>query len=44
MTKTTSEVHEALRAWARGIYPTEAATELLIRTGMVSTGDSWVQP
>lgn len=44
MTNTTSEVHEALRAWARGIYPTEAAAELLIRTGMVSTGDSWVQP
>ncbi|MCL3863017.1 hypothetical protein [Actinotalea sp. K2] len=44
MTNTTSEVHEALRAWARGIYPTEAATELLIRTAMVSTEQPWVQP
>lgn len=42
MTNTTA-VH-ALRAWARGIYPTEAAVEVLIRSGMVSTGDRWVQP
>ena len=43
-TTTQSELHTALRAWAKGIYPTEAAVELLIRTGLASTGDTWVQP
>ena len=43
-TTTQIELHTALRAWAKGIYPTEAAVELLIRTGLASTGDTWVQP
>lgn len=43
-TTTTAELHAALRAWARGIYPTEAAVELLIRSELAHTGDPWVQP
>lgn len=31
-----------LRAWAKGIYPTEAATELLIRAGFAQAGRPWV--
>ena len=31
MTTPKDEAHEQLRAWARGVYPSEAATELLIR-------------
>ena len=31
MTTPKDEAHEQLRAWARGVYSTEAATELLIR-------------
>ncbi len=31
MTTTTPNIHDQLRAWARGMYTTEAATELLIR-------------
>lgn len=37
------ELHARLRAWARGIYPTEAATELLIRTGFANPGAPWVK-
>lgn len=37
------ELHTRLRAWARGIYPTEAATELLIRTGFARVGNPWVR-
>jgi hypothetical protein len=44
MTTAPSELHAALRAWAKGIYPTEAATELLIRSGAATTGDPWIQP
>lgn len=44
MTTTPSELHDALRAWAKGIYPTEAATELLIRSNAARQGDPWVQP
>lgn len=29
----SAELHAALRAWAKGIYPTEAGAELLIRSG-----------
>ncbi|WP_336624966.1 MULTISPECIES: ATP-binding cassette domain-containing protein [unclassified Microbacterium] len=35
--------HEAeLRAWARGLLPLEAATELLIRAGWAGPGRGWV--
>ena len=40
MTTTTAD---ALRAWAKGIYPTEAGVELLIRSGRaVSDGAPWI--
>lgn len=39
---TTTTVDEGLRAWARGLYPTEAAVELLIR-GFGARGP-WVKP
>lgn len=47
---TTSEAftaahHDALRAWARGLYPLEAATELLIRGcggRFTETGQAWI--
>ncbi len=29
-------LHDGIRAWAKGIYPTEAATELLIRAGLAT--------
>jgi hypothetical protein len=38
-----TELHDALRAWARGMYPLEAATELLIRTGFARPGSPWVK-
>lgn len=41
----TAAHHEALRAWARGLYPLEAATELLIRGcggRFAETGQAWV--
>jgi len=44
MTITPCELGDALRAWAKGIYPTEAATELLIRSNAARQGDPWVQP
>lgn len=34
-------IAQALRAWAKGIYPIEAGVELLIRTGL--TGGPWVR-
>ncbi|HEY0188002.1 MAG TPA: hypothetical protein VGC67_10975 [Cellulomonas sp.] len=36
-------MNDALRAWARGLYPLEAATELLIRTGFARPGSPWVK-
>lgn len=40
----TDQLHEArLRKWARGAYDTEAATELLIRTGWAGAGRPWVE-
>lgn len=42
-TAETAELHIRLRAWARGLYPLEAATELLIRTGFARPRDPWVQ-
>lgn len=41
-TSTTSTTAESLREWARGVYATEAATELLIRTGFAREGHPWV--
>lgn len=41
-TTETSYSPDALRAWARGIYPLEAGVELLIRTGFVGPGKPWV--
>lgn len=43
MTTTTTQIEDALRAWAKGIYPTEAGVELLIRTGLADAGP-WCQP
>lgn len=43
---TTMTVEEGLRAWARGLYPTEAAVELAIRysSGWLADGSQpWVQ-
>ena len=42
-TPTGTQLTDALRAWAKGIYPTEAAVELLIRSGLSSGGYPWVQ-
>jgi hypothetical protein len=36
-------LHAGLRAWARGIDPLEAATELLIRAGFARPQDPWVR-
>lgn len=36
-------LHAGLRAWARGIDPLEAATELLIRAGFARPEDPWVR-
>lgn len=38
-----SEIHQKVRAWAEGLYPVEAGTELLIRTGFVISEQSpWI--
>lgn len=44
-TETTADLAAGLRAWARGIYPLEAAAELLIRAnhGQLVRGP-WVTP
>lgn len=31
-----TNLHDGIRAWANGIYPTEAAAELLIRSGLAT--------
>lgn len=41
---TSTEHHAQLRTWAKGMYPCEAATELLIRTGWASEALPWVEP
>jgi hypothetical protein len=41
-----TEVHEALRRWAKGLYPLEAGAELLIRAfdgRFANPGEPWVQ-
>lgn len=35
--------HDELRAWARGLHPLEAATELLIRSGWAEPPTPWVK-
>lgn len=37
----TTPVDE-LRAWAQGLYPSEAATEMLIRAGFAQTWRPWI--
>ena len=37
------DLHPLLRAWARGRFPLEAATELLIRAGFARAQDPWVR-
>ena len=39
---TTDTPAEGLRAWAKGLYPLEAATELLIRGGFAQSWRPWV--
>lgn len=42
-----SLTHAGLRAWAKGVYPLEAAVELLVRAfgGRFATpGNPWIQP
>lgn len=44
MTDRQMEHHHAgLRAWAKGAYALEAATELLIRKGWAGPGMAWVE-
>ncbi len=41
-----TEAHEALRRWARGLYPLEAGVELLIRAchgRFANPGQPWIQ-
>ena len=41
-----TEVHEALRRWAKGLYPLEAGVELLIRGcggRFANPGQPWIQ-
>lgn len=42
-TTTTPEHEQALRDWARGLLPLEAATELLIRGGFAGASRPWVR-
>ena len=42
-----SITHAGLRSWAKGLYPLEAAVELLVRTAggrFASPGYPWIQP
>lgn len=43
-TPDAARVHDGLRAWAKGLYPLEAATELLIRGGFAQASQPWVKP
>lgn len=38
-----SELHDAVRAWAKGMYPTEAGAELLIHAGRIYQGAPWLE-
>jgi hypothetical protein len=47
VTNSQITVHDQLRAWARGLYTTEAATELIIRAfngRFATTGQPWIRP
>ena len=47
MTTPKHQAHEQLRAWASGLYPLEAATELLIRAfdgRFTEPGWPWIHP
>ena len=44
MSTTAIQVTDALRAWAKGIYPIEAGVELLIRTALAGAGAPWIRP
>lgn len=47
MTDTAAAIYASLRAWARGMYTTEAATELLVRSfgGKFASPDQpWIHP
>lgn len=39
----TTELHQELREWARGMHHTVAATELLIRAGYATGSAPWVK-
>lgn len=39
----TTDTAPGLRAWAKGMYPIEAAVELLIRTGFARDGLPWIE-
>lgn len=41
----STDLHDAIRAWARGVYPLEAGAELLIRSGWADrlARDGWVE-
>ena len=44
---TARAIHDGLRAWAKGIHPSEAAVELLIRGfagRFAAPGNPWIQP
>jgi hypothetical protein len=41
-THNIPDPHAELRIWARGLYPLEAATELLIRAGFARRHHHWV--
>lgn len=40
----STDTENALRAWAKGIYPLEAGVELLLRSGFAGPSRPWVQP
>ena len=42
MPEQGGQLHDLLRAWARGIDALEAATELLIRSGLAGPTHPWV--
>ena len=47
MTASRTAVDDQLRAWARGLYTTEAATALIIRAfngRFATTGQPWIKP
>jgi len=43
MASHVADVDDNLRAWAKGLAPLEAATEMLIRGGFASPGEPWIR-